>query len=417
VSFIYPITQLRAILQQNNFSGTFFRSILNTDYMRILVLSKRQYSGYDFLDHRFGRLRELPLELARLGHSVVGVTLSYRHKSEHNVVDNDPKKDGTVTWYSINLTQSYVPRPDRYVMRAIDIAQEFRPDLIWACSDAYHAIFGSRLAQRFGISCVIDLYDNFESFKTTWVPGVLPLFKRAIRSVHGVTCVSHSLANYISQTYGRQGPYLVLENSVRADLFFTRDQKTCRKQLGLPEEATIIGTAGALDSSRGVKALFGAFDLLRKNNPTLRLTLAGPRNHSCQIPIEPAILDLGSLPLETVPLLFNALDVAVICNRDSTFGRYCFPQKAYEIIACRVPLVAADVGSMQELLNDYPQCLYEPENPASLAQAIEQQLDARTIVNIAAPSWADSARKLEAFFQEVLANPASRTEEPSRLTV
>jgi hypothetical protein len=72
---------------------------------------------------------------------------------------------------------------------------------------------------------------------------------------------------------------------------------------------------------------------------------------------------------------------------------------------------------MQELLNDYPQCLYEPENPASLAQAIEQQLDARTIVDLAAPSWADSARKLEAFFQEVLANPASRTEEPSRLTV
>ena len=112
--------------------------------------------------------------------------------------------------------------------------------------------------------------------------------------------------------------------------------------------------------------------------------------------------DLGTLPLDIVPALLNALDLAVICNRNSAFGRHCFPQKAYEIIACRVPLVAAAVGSMNELLSEYPECLYEPENANSLAQVIERQLEARTIVDLRAPSWAESARKLEAYFQEVL---------------
>ena len=97
--------------------------------------------------------------------------------------------------------------------------------------------------------------------------------------------------------------------------------------------------------------------------------------------------DLATLRLDTVPVLLNALDVAVICNRDSTFGRHCFPQKAYEIIACRVPLVAAAVGSMNELLSEYPECLYEPENGNSLAQVIERQLEARTIVDLRVPSW------------------------------
>jgi glycosyltransferase involved in cell wall biosynthesis len=101
-------------------------------------------------------------------------------------------------------------------------------------------------------------------------------------------------------------------------------------------------------------------------------------------------------------VLLNALDLAVICNRDSAFGRYCFPQKAYEIIACRVPLVAAAVGSMKELLTEYPACLYEPEKTNSLAQAIERQLQARTIVNLRAPSWAESAKNLEVFFRTVL---------------
>jgi len=378
--------------------------------MKILVLSKRQYSGHDFLDQRFGRLRELPLELARLGHKVLGVTLTYRCKKECTLADSDPSSNGIVTWHSINLRNSFFPRPDLYLARVTEIAREFRPDLLWACSDAYHAIFGARLAKRLGIPCVIDLYDNFESFKATWVPGVLPHFRRAVRSVEGVTCVSHSLAHYIATKYGRKRPSLLLENSVRTDLFFRRDRIASRKQLGLPEEAIIIGTAGALDKSRGIHVLFRAFNSLKKYQPMLRLALAGPRSRWNPIPAGPPILDLGTLPLETVPVLFNALDVAIICNRDSAFGRYCFPQKAYEIIACRVPLVAAAVGSMKELLGDYPQCLYQPESPASLAQAIERQLEAKTVLDIAAPSWGDSAKKLECFLQDVLAGRAKTVE-------
>ena len=45
--------------------------------MKILVLTKRQYMGKDLLDDRFGRFRELPLELAKLGHEVTGICLSY----------------------------------------------------------------------------------------------------------------------------------------------------------------------------------------------------------------------------------------------------------------------------------------------------------------------------------------------------
>jgi hypothetical protein len=92
----------------------------------------------------------------------------------------------------------------------------------------------------------------------------------------------------------------------------------------------------------------------------------------------------------------------VICYRQSLQGEVSFPQKAYEIIACRVPFVAAAVGSMNELLAEYPQCLYQPENASSLAQAIERQLRAKTIVNLPVPSWADSAKKLEVFFQDIL---------------
>jgi glycosyltransferase involved in cell wall biosynthesis len=112
--------------------------------------------------------------------------------------------------------------------------------------------------------------------------------------------------------------------------------------------------------------------------------------------------DFKELPHAGVTLLINALDLAVVCYRRSAQGEVSFPQKAYEIIACRVPLVAAAVGSMNELLAEYPQCLYEPENPKSLAQAIERQLQARMVVDLTVPSWADSARQLAEFFEKVV---------------
>jgi hypothetical protein len=141
---------------------------------------------------------------------------------------------------------------------------------------------------------------------------------------------------------------------------------------------------------------------LREKDNGLCLALAGPRKPLLKIPKVPKVFYLQKIAHEAVPSFFNALDVAVICYKQSPKGEVSFPQKAYEIIACHVPLVAAAVGSMKELLAEYPECLYEPENPASLARAIEHQLKARTIVNITAPSWADSAKRLERFFQDVL---------------
>src|SRR5438270_297054 len=132
------------------------------------------------------------------------------------------------------------------------------------------------------------------------------------------------------------------------------------------------------------------------------LALAGPRSAKQKILSGPRVHDFDSLSHEDVPTFLNTLDVAVVCYRHSAQGEYIFPQKAYEIIACRVPLVAAAVGSMNDLLRNYPQCLYEAEDSTSLADVIQRQLQAKTIIETAVPSWADSAKQLSDFFQQIV---------------
>src|SRR5919108_901317 len=370
--------------------------------MKILVLTKRQYMGKDLLDDRFGRFRELPLELAKLGHQVLGICLSYRPRNQAVVKDGSDKANRFVSWYSVNLGPLILPGLFAYVRQVQSLARRHQPEILWACSDSFHIIAGSSVSRLLNIPCVIDLYDNFESFKGTRLTGVLRLFKRVVRGAEGVTCVSWPLADHIIRNYQRQRPTVVLENAVRTDLFYARERIACRKHFGFPESATIIGTAGALQKSRGIGVLFRAFEILSQTEAGLHLAVAGPRDRLTRIPGRPDVYDMGILPLEEVPAFLNALDVAVICNKSSLFGRYCFPQKAYEILACRVPFVAAAVGSMNEVLVDYPQCLYEPESAASLAEAIRRQLNAPAVVDADVPSWADSAKELESFLETIL---------------
>jgi glycosyltransferase involved in cell wall biosynthesis len=307
-----------------------------------------------------------------------------------------------VQWLSVNLRNGFMPSLRNYFGRLRQILQEFRPDLIWAVSDAFHGIFGARLSREFRTKCVIDFYDNFEAFTATKMPGVLSMFRNSVKHADGVTFFSQRMADYVIQTYPLHKPHAVILSGVRKDLFYPQNRQQCRQRLGLPADGRIIGVAGALDPSRGIDTLFSVYEILAAKDTQLHLALAGPRGARQKIPSGPRVHDFDSLPHEDVPTFLNALDLAVICYRHSAQGNYSFPQKAYEIIACGVPVIAAAVGSMQDLLQSYPQCLYEPENAASLAGAIRRQLDQQTFVQIPAPSWADSAARLSEFLNKVV---------------
>ena len=369
--------------------------------MRILVLTKRQYMGKDLLDDRFGRFRELPLELSRMGHTVKGLTLSYRNRAEGSFTDLAESSDAAITWHSVNLLNGLRPGLGKYIRRVHKVVEDFRPEIIWACSDAYHAIFGYQLAKKSQTKCVIDLYDNFEAFNASKIPGVVALFKKAVQKADGVTCFSARLADYTIRAYPRLLPTAVIENGVRTDLFYPRDRVNCRQSLGLPEKAKIIGTAGALDSSRGIETLFRAFEMLAAEDSQLHLAIAGPRGRGLRVPNGARAHDLQTLAHDKVGSFINALNLAVVCYRDSAQGRYSFPQKAYEILACGVPMVAAAVGSMNDLLKPYPAALFEPENPASLVSAIRFQLEHSARMEIEVPTWRQSAERLESFFQRI----------------
>jgi teichuronic acid biosynthesis glycosyltransferase TuaC len=372
--------------------------------VRILVLTKRQYMGKDLLDDAYGRFYELPLELARLGHEVRGVCASYRPRDEG--VFNRGSGSAEVSWHAVNV-RPLAPWTLYRWTQAIDRQiRSFAPQVVWACSDSFHAIVGVGFQTRRGVPCVVDLYDNFESYLGTALPGVRPWFRSRVRRAAGVTCVSRPLERLVRGTYGVQGRTMVLENGVSAE-FRPLDRLACRARFRLPRAAKVIGTAGALDAERGIETLVQAFLQLAAKRPDLYLLLAGRVGADTPIPVHPRVVHLGQLPLAEVPYVIGAMDVSVICNKRSAFGEYCFPQKLYEVIACAVAPLVANTAGVAELLEGTPRNRYEPESVDSLVQGIEGLLSAPAMPPISPVSWKQHGARLSDFLTTTV-TPAAK---------
>jgi glycosyltransferase involved in cell wall biosynthesis len=365
--------------------------------MRILVLSKRQYTNLDLIDDRFGRLRELPLALAAAGHEVTGICLSYRFRNEGRL--DDIEKNAQVIWHALNVKRLLPWGSKSYWHTINEIGKCFHPDLVWACSDAIHAILGVHIAKKLGASLIIDLYDNFESFSVTRIPGMTSAFRRALRQADGITCVSHPLSRYVHETSSCKCPIEVIENAVPEGIFYPMDRASCRRELGLPQDGLFIGTAGAISKSRGIETLFNAFEILAQERADVHLVLAGSCDKGLTLPKSSRLHNFGMLTPPKVPVVLSALNVSVICNRESEFGKYCFPQKFYEAVACGVPVVAAATGSMLELLKDRPEYLYEPDNVDSLLTVLRHQINNAVALPAEAPTWSMLEKRLEDFFR------------------
>lgn len=367
--------------------------------MRIAFVCKRRYMDKDVILDRYARLYEIPYQLAALGHDVLGLCLSYQ--GDQQGVWEHPTPGGTLRWVSHSLGAMLLPALINYPRRAFAQLKAFRPDVIIGSSDIAHVALGEHLASQLGVPFIADLYDNFESFGMARIPGAVYALRRAVRKADIVSCTSQALVDYVRDNYSPRGILLSLPSTVDMQVFKMQDRLVCRRALDLPENAKLIGTAGGLYADKGIETLYRGFERFADKNPDAHLVLAGPVDQHLPPPAGPRIHYLGRLPHFKVAELFGALDLGVIYLRDTPFGRYCFPQKAYEMAACGLPIVAADVGAMRTLLAEQPQCLYRADDPTALAAALQAGFATLPPPAIVPEDWRQLVGKLDKTITEL----------------
>lgn len=309
--------------------------------MRLFFVNKQYSVRRDFIADRYWRLWHLPAELARRGHAVAGMACSYRRVHAPGI-DERPGT-GTLRWHARYASPLRPATLLDWWRDLVTAARAHRPEFVVASSDALQLWAGRRLARELAVPLVVDFYDNYESYGASRLPGARAAMRAAAQQAAAVTFISEPVRSHLAARYAIRGRTLTLENAVDDAFHAPLARDAARALLKLPAQARLVGTAGALDASRNIGALYGAFERLAASEPDLHLVLAGePRDVAP--PRHPRVLLLGTLEPARMPAFWRALDVAVIGLRDDAFGRYCYPQKLAEIGASGTPAVYPPIG-------------------------------------------------------------------------
>lgn len=357
--------------------------------MKLFFLCKRRPQGKDLLTRPYGRFFHIPRILAERGHDVFLLLLSYKKEAPSREMQYG------MTW----ITESVFPTgPLAYIQYAERLVKEFKPDWVVGFSDTYYGILSAWLGERYRIGSVVDAYDNYESY-IPWLKPLHLLWRKALGRATLVTAAGPHLAEFLSSFRPDKKAYTI---PMASDPNFQPLERTeCRRKLGLPDDRKIIGYGGSVHRSRGIDTLFQAYEKLKGDNPRLELVLTGCKQKGLSIPS--GVRWLGYLPDEDMPLFLNSLDVLLVLNRLSDFGKFSYPVKLYEAMRCLIPVVATNTGPSRWILHNREGFLARPEDPTDLADKIQSALPVGRADYGHGNTWEHSCQVFE---QALLSPPA-----------
>ncbi|MGO8746017.1 MAG: glycosyltransferase [Thermoguttaceae bacterium] len=330
-------------------------------------------------------------------------------KATRNGVKMDPSRQDVMDGVHVHYPRYYyTPKMLRALygrFMSVSLRRTFQsvferslPDAVlayWAHPDGYVAL---QAARRIGRPCIVMVGGS----------DVLLLRKRSLRrravtkvlnGADAVIAVSRNLKERIVELGVDPGRVHVVYRGVNLQTFTAGDRIAARGRLGLsPAQATMVWV-GRMVPVKGIDVLVDACALLKARAVDFHLALVGYgpmegelRKRCAALAVEDRTTFVGPVSPRDLADWYRAADITVLPSRSEGI-----PNVLLESIACGTPFVASNVGGIAEIATPGIDTLVRPNDPAALADAIEQSL-ARS--NRAAerafvpPSWADSAQRL-----------------------
>jgi glycosyltransferase involved in cell wall biosynthesis len=188
-----------------------------------------------------------------------------------------------------------------------------------------------------------------------------------------VSARQHAAIGYAS---ARQ---VIIPNGFDIDLFRPSPEasREIRFELGLPQDAFLIGLVGRYHPMKDHATFLRASSLVSRNHPDIRFVLAGDNVDKKNGELMRLTSDLGLLEKvhflgrrDDVPRITAALDIAACSS--FTEG---FPNVVGEAMSCGVPCVVTDVGDTARLVGDTGRVVL-PRDPQAFAGALEWMIAA-----------------------------------------
>jgi PEP-CTERM/exosortase A-associated glycosyltransferase len=396
--------------------------------LHVLDHSLPLHSGYSF------RTRAIMRAQADQGLEVRGLT-GQRHHAEGPDIE---QADGL----TFHRTRGHAggPAPLRewrevaaLAERIVDVAREWRPDVLHAHSPALGGMAALRAGRRLNVPVVYEIRAFWEDAAVgngTGREGSLryrltrELENHVVAGADAVMTICHGLRDDLIARGVSPGKIGIMPNGVDLTLFGDAPPRDD----GLAQEldlgaGPVIGFIGSFYDYEGLDLLIEAMPLVLARQPQARLLMVGGgpveqalARQAAGSPAAQAIRFVGRVPHSQVERYYSLCNVLAYPRKASRLTELVTPLKPLEAMAQGRLVAASAVGGHRELIeHDVTGTLFTPDDPQECADALADLLEApskwaairqRARSHVADKhDWARNVRRYRDVYQALLGHP------------
>ena len=159
-----------------------------------------------------------------------------------------------------------------------------------------------------------------------------------------------------------------------------------RRKFKIPVDANVVGVLGRIDPAKGQMEFVEAVPQILHQYPKAYFVITGHATSKDEqwylSAVEKRIQELGLKErvvltgfIEDVPAVLSAMDVLVMPSYFETFGLVVI-----EAFACLVPVIATDMGSINEMIsNNHSGIKIKPKSSQDIAEAVKTLLGSKEL--------------------------------------
>ncbi|MHB1187361.1 glycosyltransferase [Thiobacillus sp.] len=212
-------------------------------------------------------------------------------------------------------------------------------------------------------------------------PALRPRLTRTLQAAARVFSVSDSLRRLAIELGAAAEQAEVVGNGVDTSRFHPVDRAAARNKYGLPMDARVLVSVGALVERKGMHRVIDCLPALLKSHPGLHYVIVGGASpegdNRAELAAQVARLGLaervhflGALPPDDLKWALSACDIFVLATRNEGWANVFL-----EAMACGLPVVTTDVGGNAEVVCRSELGTLVPfGDDAALQQALDEAL-------------------------------------------
>lgn len=245
--------------------------------------------------------------------------------------------------------------------------------------------------------------------------GSLFFYKKLFRFIKGVIVTNKWKRDNLARIFNVSKEKMLYEmNAVDLQEFsISAKQEEAKKILKIPSQGIMVLYTGHLYSWKGVDTLAKAVEFL---SPNITVYFVGGTEKDIadfkkRFGYIPNIVIAGHKNHKEMPLWQRAADVVVVPNTaKEDISKYdTSPMKIFEYMTSKKPIVATDIPSIKEILNNTNSIIVSPDNPMAMAQgimdvlndsALAQKIASQAYQDVLIHTWGARAKRVLVFIEE-----------------